>query len=209
MRFPYPPEGHELLWVFPDIAGPGQRVPEHLQVLHAAMAEAGGPLVTCGPSTICSRFSSSAAYAHDQEKITLVVINLDQFDFIVWLPDIMGFLMELRGDPMRIHILGTRRRTLAPTVIDTWEDENGQLWVHVLDETATSLRHWQSQGRSELYHLFEDPWSSLRAGGSSDPIEEIERRACLMGLQAEAKALGLDARALEKEEDRDAISRRN
>ena len=86
---------------------------------------------------------------------------------------------------------------------------NGQRRVHVLDESATSLLRWQSQGKAALYHLFEDPWSSLRAGGSSDPIEEIEWRACLMGLQAEAKALGLDARALEKEEDHDAISRRN
>jgi hypothetical protein len=61
-----------------------------------------------------------------QEKITLVVINLDQFDFVIGLPDIMGFRMELRGDPMRIHILGARKRTVAPTVIGSWEDGSGQ-----------------------------------------------------------------------------------
>jgi hypothetical protein len=90
-----------------------------------------------------------------KEEVTLVVINLDQFDFIVGLPDIMGFGMELRGDPMRIHILGAKKRTVAPAVIGSWEDENGQRRVHVLDESATSLRHWQSQGKADLYHLVE------------------------------------------------------
>ena len=33
-----------------------------------------------------------------KEKITFVVINLDQFDFILGLPEITGFRMELRGD---------------------------------------------------------------------------------------------------------------
>jgi predicted GH43/DUF377 family glycosyl hydrolase len=82
--------------------------------------------------------------------------------------------MELRGDPMRIHILGALNRTVAPTVIGSWEDESGQRRVHVLDDSSTTLRRWQSHEQAELYHLFEDPWSSLRAGGASDPIEEIE-----------------------------------
>ena len=47
------------------------------------------------------------------EKITFVVINLDQFDFIIGLPDINGFRMELRGDPMRIHILANTRFLLV------------------------------------------------------------------------------------------------
>ena len=136
-----------------------------------------------------------------QEKVTLVVINLDQFDFVIGLPDIMGFRMELRGDPMRIHILGARKRTVAPTVIGSWEDGHGQRRVHVLDDSSTTLRQWQSRGQAELYHLCEDPWASLRAGAASDPVEEIEWRAYFMGLQAEAKALGLDADALEKAEE--------
>jgi hypothetical protein len=136
-----------------------------------------------------------------QEKITLVVISLDQFDFVIGLPDITGFRMELRGDPMRIHILGARNRTVAPTVIGSWEGGSGHRRVHVLDDSSTTLRQWQSRGQAELYHLFEDPWSSLRAGGASDPVEEIEWRACFMALQAEAKALGLDAHALEKAEE--------
>lgn len=78
-----------------------------------------------------------------QEKVTLVVINLDQFDFVIGLPDIVGFRMELRGDPMRIHILGAHRRTVAPTVIGSWEDGHGQRHVHVLDDSSTTLRRWQ------------------------------------------------------------------
>jgi len=136
-----------------------------------------------------------------QEKVTLVVINLDQFDFVIGLPDIMGFRMELRGDPMRIHILGARKRTVAPTVIGSWEDGHGQRRVHVLDDSSTTLRQWQNRGQAELYHLCEDPWASLRAGAASDPVEEIEWRAYFMGLQAESKALGLDAEALEKAEE--------
>jgi transposase InsO family protein len=136
-----------------------------------------------------------------QEKVTLVVINLDQFDFVIRLPDIMGFRMELRGDPMRIHILGARKRTVAPTVIGSWEDGHGHRRVHVLDDSSTTLRQWQSRGQAELYHLCEDPWASLRAGAASDPVEEIEWRAYFMGLQAETKALGLDAQALEKAEE--------
>jgi hypothetical protein len=82
-----------------------------------------------------------------QEKVTLVVINLDQFDFVIGLPDIMGFRMELRGDPMHIHVLGARKRTVAPTVIGFWEDGNGQRHVHVLDDSSTTLRQWQSRGQ--------------------------------------------------------------
>ncbi len=44
-----------------------------------------------------------------QEKVTLVIINLDQFDFVIGLPDIMGFRMELRSDPMRISYYKTVR----------------------------------------------------------------------------------------------------
>jgi hypothetical protein len=82
-----------------------------------------------------------------KEKITFIVINLDQFDFIIGLPDIVGFRMELRGDPMRIHILGARKRTVAPTVIGSWEDGSGQRRVHVLDDSSTTLRQWQSRGQ--------------------------------------------------------------
>jgi hypothetical protein len=57
-----------------------------------------------------------------KEKITFVVINLDQFDFILGLQDITGFRMELRGDPMGIHILCNKKHTVAPTVIGSWED---------------------------------------------------------------------------------------
>ena len=70
------------------------------------------------------------------EKMTFVVIDLDQFDFIVGLPDITGFRMELKGEPMRIHIKGKGRQTVAPTVIGTWEDKDGQRHVHVLERKA-------------------------------------------------------------------------
>ena len=102
---------------------------------------------------------------------------------------------------MRIHILGARKRTVAPTVIGSWEDGHGHRRVHVLDDSSTTLRQWQSRGQAELYHLCEDPWASLRAGAASDPVEEIEWRTYFMGLQAEAKALGLDAHSLEKAEE--------
>ena len=101
---------------------------------------------------------------------------------------------------MHIHILGVRKRTVAPTVVGSWEDESGQRRVHVLDDSSTTFRQWQSRGQAELYHLFEDPWSSLRTGGASDQIEEIEWVAYFMGLQAEVKALGLDPEVLEKAE---------
>ena len=135
------------------------------------------------------------------EKITFVVINLDQFDFIIGLPDINGFRMELRGDPMRIHILGTKKKIVAPTVIGSWEDESGQRHVQVLDFSAAEIKAWQAAGRTEAYHLFEDPHAEMIAAGAWDPGEEIEWRAYFMGLQAEAKEAGLDARALEEAEE--------
>jgi hypothetical protein len=73
--------------------------------------------------------------------------------------------------------------------------------VHVLDDSSTTLLQWQIHGQAELYHLCEDPWASLRAGAASDPVEEIEWRSYFMDVQAEAKALGLDAHSLEKEEE--------
>ena len=54
------------------------------------------------------------------EKVTFVVIDLDQSDFIVGLPDIAGFHMGLKGEPLRVHIKGQGRQTVAPTVIDAW-----------------------------------------------------------------------------------------
>lgn len=135
------------------------------------------------------------------EKITFVVINLDQFDFIIGLPDINGFRMELRGDPMRIHILGTKKKIVAPTVIGSWEDESGQRHVQVLDFSAAEIKGWQAAGRTEAYHLFEDPHAEMIAAGAWDPGEEIEWRAYFMGLQAEAKEAGLDARSLEEAEE--------
>ena len=115
------------------------------------------------------------------EKITFVVINLDQFDFIIGLPDINGFRMELRGDPMRIHILGTKKKIVAPTVIGSWEDESGQRHVQVLDFSAAEIKGWQAAGRTEAYHLFEDPHAEMIAAGAWDPGEEIEWRAYFMG----------------------------
>ena len=105
------------------------------------------------------------------EKITFVVINLDQFDFIIGLPDINGFRMELRGDPMRIHILGTKKKIVAPTVIGSWEDESGQRHVQVLDFSAAEIKGWQAAGHTEAYHLFEDPHAEMRAAGAWDPGE--------------------------------------
>jgi hypothetical protein len=66
-----------------------------------------------------------------KEKITFVVINLDQFDFILGLPEITCFCIELRGDPMRIHILGGKRRTVAPTVIGSWASRSRRLSVQL------------------------------------------------------------------------------
>ena len=105
------------------------------------------------------------------EKITFVVINLDQFDFIIGLPDINGFRMELRGDPMRIHILGTKKKIVAPTVIGSGEDESGQRHVQVLDFSAAETKGWQAAGHTEAYHLFEDPHAEMRAAGAWDPGE--------------------------------------
>ena len=135
-----------------------------------------------------------------KERITFVVINLDQFDFILGLPDITGFRMELRGDPMRIHILGNKKRSVAPTVIGSWEDGDGRRHVQVLDETPTSIMRWKRDNLAEAYHLYEDPWTSLQTGCAMDPAEEIEWRAYFLSLQADSKSAGLDARALEEAE---------
>ena len=135
------------------------------------------------------------------EKMTFVVIDLDQFDFIVGLPDITGFRMELKGEPMRIHIKGKGRQTVAPTVIGTWEDKDGQRHVHVLDSSSTTLKKWQANGTAEVFHMFEDRHGRDYPGSAEDIAEEIEWRAYFMGLQADARESGLDSRALEEAEE--------
>ncbi len=101
---------------------------------------------------------------------------------------------------MRIHILGGKKRTVAPTVIGSWADGNGQRHVHVLDEAPTSILRWKQDNLTEAYHLYEDPWAFLQAGCALDPAEEIEWRAYFLSLQADSKSAGLDARALEEAE---------
>jgi hypothetical protein len=71
---------------------------------------------------------------------------------------------------------------VAPTVIGSWEDGNGQRQVHVLDETPRSIMRWKRDNLAEAYHLYEDPWASLQTGCAMDPVEEIEWQSYFLGL---------------------------
>ena len=141
------------------------------------------------------------------EKVTFVVIDLDKFDFIMGLPEIEGFRMELKGEPMQIHIYGPRQhkagppKTVAPAVIHSGLGSDGKPEVHVLDFSALELKRWQEKGEADVYCLYEDPFSDRDALAALDPQEEIEWRAFLLHLQEQAEADGLDGSALRAAED--------
>ena len=139
------------------------------------------------------------------ERVTFVVIDLDKFDFIMGLPEIEGFRMELKGEPMRIHIYGSAQRkggppkTVAPAVIHSGVGADGKPEVFVLDFNARELMQWHERGTADVFCLYEDPFSE-RDALISDPQEEIEWRAYLLHLQDQAVAAGLDGAALREAE---------
>ena len=139
------------------------------------------------------------------ERVTFVVIDLDKFDFIMGLPEIEGFRMELKGEPMRIHIYGSAQRkggppkTVAPAVIHSGVGADGKPEVFVLDFNAREMMQWHERGTADVFCLYEDPFSE-RDALISDPQEEIEWRAYLLHLQDQAVAAGLDGAALREAE---------
>ncbi len=141
------------------------------------------------------------------ERVTFVVIDLDKFDFIMGLPEIEGFRMELKGEPLQIHVYGKPRRkagppkTVAPAVIYSGIGADGKPEVHVLDFSSRELTRWREQDRADVFCLYEDPLSEREALHALDPQEEIEWRAYLLHLQQQAEEDGLDGSALRAAEE--------